>query len=97
MQLRYHIQFSNRRTSFMLDKILSDMLAIQLGVAPDDPAAHTAVREWLETEIIDKLGDNLPTGSRVSQWARFYVIRAIAAPGINDAYTALSLERDTNR
>lgn len=77
----------------MLDTILSDMLAIMLEVDPDGSEAHSVVREWLEKTIIDKLGDNLPTGSRVSQWTRYHAIRAIADTKINEAYIDLQCDR----
>ena len=36
MQERFHIQFDSRRTTITLDTVLSEMLAIKLGVSPDD-------------------------------------------------------------
>lgn len=93
MQTRYHIQFRERRTSLMLDTILSDMLAIKLGVSPDSQEAHGVVRQWLEDAIIGYLGDNTPNGSRVSQWARYLAIQAVAAPEISEAHFELISER----
>lgn len=78
MQTRYHIQFNNKRTTISVDNILSDLLAFKLGFHPQDAKAHQAIREWFEQTILDKLGDNLPRNSRVSQWARTYAIEAIA-------------------
>lgn len=95
MQTRYHIQYSKRRTSIMLDTILSDMLAIKLGVDPDSPEAHATVRVWLEQTIIDKLGDNLPSGSRVSQWARYHAIQALVSTKISAAYVDVQSKRQS--
>ena len=80
LQDRYHIQFSNRRTTITLDTVLSELLAVKLGFSTEDDRVHSAVRDWLQTTIIENMGDNLPTNSRVSQWARRYAIEAIANP-----------------
>lgn len=80
LQDRYHIQLNNRRTTITLDTVLSELLAIKLGYSPDDKRAHSAVRDWLEPMIIENMGGNLPTNSRVSQWTRRYAIEAIANP-----------------
>lgn len=82
MQTRYHIQLNNKRTTISVDNILSELLAFKLGFHPTDAAAHPAIREWFEQTIRDKLGDNLPRNSRVSQWARAYAIEAIADDGL---------------
>ena len=80
LQTRFHIQLSNRRTTIMLDTVLSELLAMKLGYAPDDKRVHSAVRDWLQAMIIEKLGENLPANSRISQWTRRYTIEAIADP-----------------
>ena len=82
MQTRYHIQLNNKRTTISVDNILSELLAFKLGFHPRDTKAHPAVREWLEHTIREKLGENLPRNSRVSQWARAYAIEAIAEHGL---------------
>ena len=85
MQDRYHIQLDDRRTTVTLDIILSSFLAIKLGEVPESKAAHSAVREWLETTIKSKHGNDQSSG-RVSQWIRHYAIREIAAPELEAAY-----------
>lgn len=77
-QTRYHIQFNNRRTTITVDSIVSELLAIKLGLLPDDPGAHAAVRDWLEKTLHDKLGESVPGGNRISQYARVYAIEALA-------------------
>lgn len=79
-QQRYHISFHGRRTTVTVDKIISELLAVKLGMLPDDPEAHSRVREWLEETLQEKLGMNVPGGNRVSQYARMYAIEALAAP-----------------
>lgn len=81
-QQRYHIRFHQRRTTVTVDRIISELLAVKLGVLPDDPEAHSLVRSWLEETLHDKLGENVPGGNRVSQYARQYAVEALARPGL---------------
>lgn len=86
MQERFHIQFESRRTTITLETVVFIMLAIKLGVSPDSKSAHSVVREWLETTIKEKQGNDQPSGVRLSQWVRYYAIRAIAAPELESGY-----------
>ena len=79
-QNRYHIHFKGRRTTITVDNIISELLAVKLGMLPDAPEAHALVREWLEETLHDKLGENVPGGNRISQYARVYAIEALADP-----------------
>jgi hypothetical protein len=81
-QQRYHIRFQGRRTTVTVDKIVSQLLAVKLGVLPDAPQAYALVREWLEETLHDKLGGNVPGGNRISQYARQYAIEALAEPDL---------------
>lgn len=51
---------------------------MKLGILPDDPNAHSAVREWLEMTLREKLGELVPGGNRISQYARQYAVEALA-------------------
>lgn len=77
-QDRYHIHFKGRRTTITMDIIISQLLAVKLGLLLDTPEAHAGVRGWLEATLHDKLGENVPGGSRISQYARGYAIEALA-------------------
>ena len=81
-QNRYHIHFKGRRTTITVDSIISELLAVKLEMLPDAPEAHAQVRDWLEVTLHDKdkLGENVPGGSRISQYARVYAIEALADP-----------------
>lgn len=79
-QDRYHIRFKGRRTTITLDKILSQLLAIQLGITPDPKTYHSPVRQWLQETLTENLGENVPGGNFISQYARQYAIEAIAQP-----------------
>ena len=77
-QHRYHITFRNRRTTITVDSFISELLAVKLGVMPDDQSAHSLVRDWLEMTLREKLGELVPGGSRISQYARQYAVEALA-------------------
>ena len=79
-QKRYHIYFKDRRTTITLDNIVSELLAFKLGIEPDHEDCHSTIRRWLQETITDKLGENVPGGNYVSQYARQYAIEAIAQP-----------------
>ena len=84
-QNRYHIQFRNRRTTITVDKVVSELLSVKLGVMPDAPEAHARVRQWFENTLHDKLGEGVPGGNRISQDARHYAIEALADQKLMDA------------
>jgi len=46
--VRYHIRLHSHRTTISLDKIISDLLAIKLGVEPKSPHAHYIVQQQLQ-------------------------------------------------
>ena len=92
MQTRYHIQLNNKRTTISVDNILSGLLAVKLGLHPNDMKTHSILREWFEQTIRDRLGDDLPRNSRVSQWARNYAIEAIADQELMKAVRSSRLE-----
>ena len=83
-QDRYHINFKNRRTTITMDRIISELLAIKLGVLPDAPEAHAMVRGWFENTLHEKLGLNVPGGNRISQDARYYAIEALVDKTLMD-------------
>jgi len=47
----YHVTLGCRRTTVSLDIILSELLALKLGVEPDAPEAHAVVRQWLQAKL----------------------------------------------
>jgi hypothetical protein len=46
--IRYHIHLNSHRTTISMDKIISDLLAIKLGMQPGTKEARSAVRKQLE-------------------------------------------------
>ena len=83
-QDRYHIRFQGRRTTVTLDKILSELIAMSFGLTPDRTDYHSTVQQWLQATLRDKLGDNVPGGSSISQYARRYAIEEIARRDLMD-------------
>jgi hypothetical protein len=62
--MRYHITRGGRETTVTIDDILSEMLALKLGHAPDGDQANRAVRDWMQ-DCLDKSAD--PGRIHVSQ------------------------------
>ena len=52
--VRYRIQLSKHNTTITLHKIVSDLIAIKLGVTPDTSEAHHAVGKRLHELIMDR-------------------------------------------
>ncbi len=77
LQTRVHIRLGSKRTTVTVDRVLFELMAINLGALPDEPEAHGLVRDWLQDTIISRLGDENVRKS-ASQWARIYLIEAIA-------------------
>jgi len=92
-QDRYHINFKNRRTTITVDRTVSELLAIKLGVLPDSPDAHARVREWFEETLHEKLGFSVPGGMHISQDARHYAIEALADKKLMDKVWKWRIER----
>ena len=84
---RYHISFPKQRTTISLDTFLSDLLAIKLNIEPRTPEAHQVVREWLQEEILERLGEK-PKNQRISasQWARHYVTMELLDKRLSKRY-----------
>lgn len=91
---RYHVTVSGKRTTVSLDNIVSDLLALRLGLVPRSAEATAAVGRWLQQQIDSKPNSwwrnrqrasrsPHPT-SRVSQWAAEAVIKAVADPELMD-------------
>lgn len=81
-QDRYHVQFKGRRTTITLDKILSELIAAKFSVSPESDNYHSTVQRWLQETLTKNLGQNVPGGNRISQYARKYAIEEIAEKGI---------------
>ena len=76
-QIKFHISFSGQRTTISVDRLLFELMALRLKVTPEDEYAHSTVKKWLQDTMISKLG-NQPGRKNASQWARRYLIEAIA-------------------
>ena len=79
---RYHVIFGEIRTTVTVDTIISEYLALHLGLAPDSASAHTTVRLWLQSRI-----DNAPAPKHInlSQWLLREAVTVIAAQHLRDA------------
>ncbi|HEY8272422.1 MAG TPA: hypothetical protein VIG33_16135 [Pseudobdellovibrionaceae bacterium] len=86
MQDVFHINFGKKRTTLTVDSILSELMAIKLGVEPGSEDAHSAVRQWLQKTVPEKLGTGRGR-KNASQWTRRYLIEEIADRKISTAWT----------
>ena len=80
---RYHVTLGNRRTTVSLDNLLSDLLAIRLGVCPQASEAHSAVRAWLQQQLDQ---NNDPGRSLVSRWLRDEAMLFLVDKKLSDTY-----------
>jgi hypothetical protein len=74
--MAYHVTLGDHRTTVSIDNILSELLALKLGYAPDAPEAHAAVRQWLQDRL-DQAND--PDRDRTSQWLQARIVEAIVS------------------
>ena len=86
---RYHLSLGHKRTTVSLDNILSELLAIRLGLCPQSAQAHGAVRLWLQQQL-DQAND--PGRIRVSQWLREQAILFLVDNKLSNTYLDWFLE-----
>lgn len=89
--VRYSIQLSDHRTSVSIDKILSDLIAIKLGVSPGTPLAHQAVRKYLDHFIAH---DRKRGGFRLSQYITEEAILGLVDKELYAEYMKYIMEVD---
>ncbi len=80
---RFHLRHGTRRTTVSLDTMVSNYLALSLGVAPETAKAHQAVRRWLQQRLDEH---NDPGRVAVSQWLQREVIETIVDKKLSTAY-----------
>ena len=79
----YHVTLSTRRTTVSLDETLAALMALKLGQPPHTPAAHTAIRTWLQA----RLDENNDAGRvRVSQWLQQEAILFLVDKKLSEQY-----------
>ncbi|MFO7858343.1 MAG: hypothetical protein R6V11_05405 [Ectothiorhodospiraceae bacterium] len=81
--IRYHLRLGERRTTVTVDTLLSSYLAIRLGYPPETPAAHQAVRRWLQDRLDEH---NDPGRVAVSQWLQREVISTVVDTYLSTHY-----------
>jgi hypothetical protein len=82
---RFHVRLGARTTTVSVDNTLSILLSLQLGTEPHTPAAHRALRQWLQARL-DKHGD--ASRACVSQWLRGEIAEALISPALKQRYDA---------
>ena len=86
---RFHLRHATRRTTVSLDTMVAGYLALSLGVAPETPQAHQAIRRWLQQRL-DVHND--PGRVALSQWLQREVIKTIVDKHLSAAYGNWLLE-----
>jgi len=85
IQVKYHVKLGSRRTTVNMDRMLSDLLALDIGLKPDAPDAHATVCKWLQAELDE---DNDPLHAHVSHWLRRQAIKRMISDDLAKAYAA---------
>ena len=80
---RYHVSLGPKRTTVSLDNLLSVLLSLELGHAPETPQGQRAVRNWLQARL-DNNGDH--NRVQTSQWLSEEVIHALVSPRVQELY-----------
>jgi hypothetical protein len=80
---RFHVSLGARRTTISIDKTLSILMSLALGAQPNTPAAHLALREWLQMHL-NKNGD--PHQNNVSHWLRGKIAEALIGTDLRQKY-----------
>ncbi|QIT55864.1 hypothetical protein HC341_11965 [Aquisalimonas sp. 2447] len=80
---RFHLRLGERRTTVTLDTLLSSYLAIRLGLEPETPQAHQAVRRWLQHRLDEH---NDPGRVAVSQWLQREVLTVVVDTKLSAHY-----------
>ena len=83
MQNKYHLTKGTVRTTTSLDKTLSGLLAVKLGQIPETPAAHAAVRQWLQGRLDDNAD---PSRVHTSQWLAGEVALFVSDKILSEVY-----------
>jgi hypothetical protein len=80
---RFHVILGSRRTTISVDKTLSILMSLELGLQPNTPAAHLALRLWLQA-LLDRNSD--PHQIHVSQWLQAKIAEALISPALKEKY-----------
>ena len=83
----YHIKVSfghhEKRTTVSLDKYLSELVCLRLGVEPDAPTAYQTVKTWIESLLNGK--EHAPDFN-LSRWVRHQAFDLIIDAQLNSTY-----------
>lgn len=76
---RFHIQRGETRTTITLDSTICELLALKLGISPDDKKSHKVVRHWLQSTCEE---EGSQRSNNLSQWLKRKAIFHIADNGL---------------
>lgn len=80
---RFHVSLGTRRTTISVDRILSTLMSLHLGAQPNTPAAHLALRKWLQMHL-DRNAD--PHQRDLTHWLRGKIAEALISVDLKQKY-----------
>ncbi len=81
--IRFHVRFGEHRTTISMDEFLVDLLSIRLTGAPGD---RSKVRDWIESTLIERLGQSRNAAKGASRSAQRYAIELISDKELSKRY-----------
>ena len=75
----------NMRTTVCVDKILSQLLALKLGSAPETPEAHAAIRSFLQAKLNEGRARD-PGETRISGWLHEQIVLEVVDNKLSKQY-----------
>ena len=89
--IRFHVRFGEHRTTISMDEFLVELLSIRLTGAPGN---RSKVREWIESTLIDRLGNSKDAVRGASRSAQRYAIELIADKELSKRYRDYRLSEE---
>lgn len=81
---KFHVNLGKRRTTITVDTIISNLLALKLGYAPETPEAYKAIREYFQ----EKLDEGKDSGRvLVSYWLQEQALFELISPDTLKKYS----------
>lgn len=80
--LKFHLQVGTKRTTVTMDIIISEYLALHLGLKPGTPGASTAIRVWMQARV-NAITSKPP--SNLSRWLADEALAELIRPELVEA------------
>ncbi|OQX01295.1 MAG: hypothetical protein BWK73_46535 [Thiothrix lacustris] len=77
MYIQCRIYFQNDSAVVLLNSVLVELLALQLGEYPHSAEAKVAVQRWLGAAVRNRFGHLMGKDDPVEEWARLCLSEAV--------------------